>query len=191
MKKLLAADIGFASTGMAVFEYGLNGWELFDARCLHTTKGKDRLVCLDDVRRTEVLATGVMNYFLENQCSAMVCEIPTGGAQSSTAQKCMAAASAMIATVRLVLACPIEWVTPTQSRAAAGWTKGMKEGIKHLKPNERTKELKRFVMAQMVSRHPAIKAFKLADMEHIADACATFEAARTMPMIQENYQGEN
>ena len=36
MIKILAADVGFTSTGLAVFEVTPEGGKLFDVKCLHT-----------------------------------------------------------------------------------------------------------------------------------------------------------
>ena len=125
MIKVLAADVGFMATGMAIFCHTPEGWKLFDKRCLHTEQGHSEIVeskraktgfvrkhlcsvATDDIRRTELMATGIINYFIENQCEGLVAEIPGGGAQNAIAQKCMGAATAMIAVVRMVLRCPAE-----------------------------------------------------------------------------------
>jgi hypothetical protein len=208
MKRILAADIGFTSVGMAIFEPTVDGWKVldsklehivkdwkvFDSKCLHTYKGHEGSVALDDVRRIESLTMGIVNYFIENKCHAMVCEIPHGGAQSASAQKAMAAATAMIATIRVMLACPVQWVTPNQSRAAAGWDKdahkppeGMKgEALRRFK-QDRSKELKQTIMRNMEAKHPEIARFIQKDKEHIADACATF--AHLTPEMIENLIG--
>ena len=194
MTKVLAADIGFTATGMAIFTYDKEycpEWRLFDTRCLHTgqehTKHKVRdgrkiklrlaSVAHDDIRRAELMAGGIFNYYLENKCEAMVCEIPNGGAQSAWAAKYMGAATTMIAVIRLVLRCPADWITPTQSRTAAGWRR-------ETHPGEKTKEIKTFVMGAMAVKYPAIAGLEDEDKEHIADACATFEAARGRQLIK-------
>ena len=183
MIKLLACDIGFASTGLAIFAWNGGTWSLFDCKCTHTSKKRDRSVALDDIRRTEVMATEVINYYLDNQCSAIVAEIPTGGALSASAAKCMGAAVAMIATVRLTLACPVEWITPNESRKAAGWSKELLTGAETRQG--KTKAIKQHVMARMCELYPALLALKLGDREHIADACATYLAARSRDVIIE------
>lgn len=190
MTKLLAADIGFTSTGMAIFELTAGG-RLFDTKCLHTQqehtervikngrKVKIHLASVsnDDIRRTEFLACGIINYFIENQCKGMICEIPNGGAQDAKAAKCMGAAMAMIATVRVSLQCPALWITPSESRAAAGWNKD-EHPRGEMTADQYKKFQKAFVMAAMEHKYPEISGLKLKDKEHIADACATFEAAR-------------
>jgi hypothetical protein len=209
MIKLLAADIGFASTGMAIMEHSPEtGWRYFSSKCLHTEQehtsrhrnektGKTvkrhlDSVSNDDIRRTEFLAVGIMNYYIENQCKGMACEIPNGGAQSASAIKCMAAATAMISVVRTVLRCPAIWITPDQSRTAAGWNKQDHIIPKGLPDNERRKlkaqrqeELKDTVMANMGFKYPAIVDLHKCDMEHIADALATFEAARGRDVVKQ------
>lgn len=172
--KILAVDVGFAATGMAIFEMTAEGGRLFDTKCLHTEKSHDVPVSHDDVRRTEFLACGVLNYFIENQCKGMICELPNGGAQAAISAKCMGAALAMIATVRVALHCPAIWIKPDDSRIAAGWDKNKHKDIPI---KERKIALKRFVMASMEAKYPAIAGLKLKDKEHIADACAAFLAA--------------
>ena len=212
--KLLAADVGFRSTGMAIFEQAREDWQLFGTKCVHTLKEHDGLVALDDVRRTEFMATGILNYYIENKAQGLICEIPNGGAQSASAQKCMAAATSMIAVIHLVLKCPVIWITPDQSRAAAGWNKNEQPPLPAgLSPEERKdlarlkkqkrpenavliaamklkdkarseakaarqKALKDSVMGAMGAKYPAITKIKKDDQEHIADACASFEAAK-------------
>lgn len=195
MKKLLAADIGYCSTGMAIFAYDKDycpEWRLFDSRCLHTSKGRETSVTLDDIRRTEFLALQLTNYFIENGCSAIVAELPSGGAQSASAQKSMALAVAMIATCRLFLQAPAVWVTPNESRKAAGWDKdahpipkGLNAYERKKALNARTKALKEFVIEAMVKKYPAIDKYIVADKEHVADACSAFEAKRDHEIIKE------
>ena len=206
MIKILAADIGFRSTGMAIFRFTAWGWELFDTKCVHTNQAHtvriikngrrvkrrtDSVVC-DDIRRTEFLATEISNYFITNQCSFMACELPHGGAQSAQAQKAMSAAVTMIAVVRLFLQCGWQQVTPNESRAAAGWDKGAHAIPPGLSKQEhkqaltsRTKELKAFVMSAMSEKYPIITGLPVVDKEHIADALATFEHARNCDSIKE------
>lgn len=192
MKKFLAADIGFGSTGMAIFCFD-KGWRIFDAKCLHTSKRNDSgSVTLDDIRRVEFLATGITNYYIENGCSAMACELPSSGAQSAKAQKAMSAAVSLIATCRLFLRAPALWITPNESRAAAGWDSkfhpvdpALKGSERKKALNERTKALKAFIMREMTEKFPLIGKFKDADKEHIADACSTFLAAEKKGFLEE------
>lgn len=204
MLKILAADVGFTSTGLAIFEITAEGGRLFDTKCLHTEQGhtvrrqrngktvKSRTssVAHDDVRRTEFLACGVMNYFMENQCKGMICEIPNGGGQDAKAAKCMGAALSMISTVRVALQCPAIWVTPTESRAAAGWIQDEHPRPAGMSLSEYKKMQKAFVMAAMEAKHPAIAGLKVADKEHIADACAAFEAKKAMAVAMAVAMGD-
>lgn len=200
MKNILAADIGFTATGMVIFQFDKE-WRIFDMKCLHTEQGHtDRVkrkngktkkvrmssVAHDDISRTEYLTCGIMNYFIDNRCSAIVAEIPHGGAQSAVSAKCMGAATAMIATVRVALDCPACWVTPDDSRLAAGWDKTKH---KDLSLKERKAELKRFIMNAMGKKYPSIAGLKMKDKEHIADACAAFEAARNRQIVK-SLEGE-
>ena len=155
------------------------------------TRGNTCSVAVDDIRRTEYLAAWTINYYIDNQCKAMVCEVPSGGAQSAISQKQMALATAMIATVRTALQCPAIWVTPNESRGAAGWDKNahpLPEGLsaaEHTRAlGERKKALKRFVMDAMATKYPAIADLDDSDKEHIADALATFEAVKGERLVK-------
>jgi hypothetical protein len=201
MIKLLAADVGYAATGMAIFSWTPEaGWQLFDTKCLHTeqecrtwvTSGRTGKrvarsldsVTNDDIRRTEFLATGILNYCIENKVQGMACELPNGGAQNAAAAKSMGAAVSMIAVVRMVLRIPAVWITPDQSRLAAGWNKqehlipkGLSESDHRRALQDRKRDLKKHVMATMSAKYPAIGELADVNREHIADALATFEAA--------------
>lgn len=214
MIKLLAADVGYQSTGMAIFSWTPGpGWQLFDTKCIHTEQehrvwvtsartGKRvarSLVSVtnDDVRRAESLATGILNYCIENQVKAMVCELPNGGAQNAAAAKSMGAAVSIISVVRLVLQIPAEWVTPDESRMAAGWNKQdhlIPKGLSELEHRralqDRKRDLKKHVMAVMSAKYPDISELADVNREHIADACATFEAARNSELLRQIIEGE-
>lgn len=208
MIKILAADVGFTSTGMAIFSWSpASGWQLFDTKCVHTEqehtvkvkdekgrlvlnkKGKIKKkqitsVAVDDVRRVEFMGIEVLNYFLENQCSALVCEIPNGGAQNAAAQKDMGLATGMIAMVHVALRCPMEHITPNESRKAAGWIKD-EHPMEGLTSTQKKTLMKRFIMSAMAAKYPAIDKYLIADKEHIADALATFEAARGRDVVKQ------
>lgn len=210
MTKLLAVDVGFRSTGMAIFSYDKEfcpEWKLFNTKCIHTgqehtervkdesghlklnNKGKVMKkqltsVAVDDVRRVEYMGVEILNYFIENQCSALVCEIPNGGAQSAAAQKDMGLATGMISMIHVALRCPMEHITPNESRAAAGWIKA-EHPMEGLSSTQKTTLMKRFIMAAMAAKYPTIAEYIIADKEHIADACATFEAARDQDVVRQ------
>jgi hypothetical protein len=96
----------------------------------------------------------------------------------------MGAAVSMIAVVRMVLRIPAVWITPDQSRLAAGWNKqehlipkGLSESDHRRALQDRKRDLKKHVMATMSAKYPAIGELADVNREHIADALATFEAA--------------
>lgn len=210
MTKLLAVDVGFRSTGMAIFSYDKEycpEWKLFDTKCVHTgqehtervkdengrlvknSQGKVKKkqltsVAVDDVRRTEYMGIEILNYFIENQCSALICEIPNGGSQNAAANKDMGMATGMISMVHVALRCPMEHVTPNQSRAAAGWIK-KDHPMEGLTSTQKKTIMKRFIMDAMTAKYPAIAKYIINDKEHIADACATFEAARGRDVVRQ------
>lgn len=194
--KVLAADIGFSSTGLAILSLEGSKWNLFDTRCIHTEQGhtkkkilggKKRKISLtsvakDDIRRIEYMASEIFNYFLENKCEFLVCEIPHSGSQNAKAAKGMGAATAMIAVIRLILRCPAIWITPHESRAAAGWREDFLKGVP---AKDKKKVVKNFVMKAMSEKYPMISDIDPDDKEHIADALSAFEAAKTKPSFIE------
>jgi hypothetical protein len=58
---------------------------------------------------------------------AIVGEMPSGGAKSAMAMRCMAAATTAVAATAAVLGVPAEWCTPTDVKLA---TTGLKSGTK-------------------------------------------------------------
>lgn len=199
---------------MAIFAWTpAAGWFLFDTKCIHTEQehrvwetsnrtGKRVARSLDsvtndDVRRAESLATGILNYCIENKAQAMVCELPNGGAQNAAAAKSMGAAVSIISVVRLVLQIPAVWITPDQSRLAAGWNKqehlipkGLSERDHKRALQDRKRDLKKHVMTVMSAKYPAISELADVNREHIADACAAFEAACNCELLQQLTQPE-
>jgi Holliday junction resolvasome RuvABC endonuclease subunit len=175
IKRVLAIDIGFAAAGMAVFD--IAPVKLWDTKCIHTSpEAKKRGIYQshDDVRRALSLTRGIVEYFTESQCSGMAVELPSAAAQGAKANRAMGIATGVIAATVEILRCPVDWITPDESRTAAIGRRSAPKG-------ENIKEL---VMAAISAHYPEIAGLKLKDKEHIADAIATFEAARDRQMIR-------
>lgn len=172
MTKVLALDIGFGAAGMAVLERTRDGrWQTFATACVHTKpehKKRNIYVAHDDVRRAQEVTRSIARIYSDNGCSGMVVELPSAGAQGAKANRAMGIATGLIAAFAEVSRCPVEWITPSESRKAAIGSECAPKGenIKHL------------VMAAMEQKYPEIAQLKIVDKEHIADALATFEAAR-------------
>ena len=171
MVKVLAADIGFAATGMAVLELQGDKAALFTTSCVHTQpehKKRGIYVSHDDVRRAQEVTRAILKVYTENGCKGLVVELPSAGAQGAKANRCMGIATGIIAALAEIVKCPVEWITPSESRKAAIGSCSAPEG----------ENIKKLVMAAIEARWPDIAGLKLKDKEHIADALATFEAAR-------------
>ena len=175
--KILALDVGFASAGMAVMDLLGGRAELFHTECLHTkpeAKKRGIYVAHDDVRRTAYLTREILRVYLDNSCKGPVVELPSAGAQGAKANRCMGIATGMIAAMVELVRCPAEWITPQESRTAAIGRATAPKG----------EDVKKLVMAAMAGKYPEIAALRKADQEHIADALATYEAAKDRQMIR-------
>lgn len=175
--KVLAADIGFASTGMAVLLIQGGQSSLHATACAHSkpeAKKRGIYVAHDDVRRAQHITREILRVYTDNACRGIICEIPSAGAQGAKPNRCMGIATGMIAALAEILRCPVEWITPNESRAAATGRQTAPSG----------ENIKRLVMAAMSVKYPDIAGLKLADKEHIADALAAFEAARGRQMMR-------
>lgn len=175
--KVLAADIGFTATGMVVFELQPGKADVFHTACAHTSpehKKRGIYVAHDDVRRTAQMVREIMRVYADNSCKGLICELPAAGAQNAKASRGMGIATGMIATMVEFMRCPAEWITPQESRKAAIGVCAAPKG----------EEIKKLVMAAMEKRYPVLTGMKAKDKEHIADALATFEAAKDRQMVR-------
>lgn len=179
MVRILAIDIGFAATGMAVLGVHQDGHaELHDTKCLHTKpehKKRGIYVAHDDTRRGREITRGILDYLLINECKGIVVELPSGGAQGAKANRAMGIATGVMAALPTIIKMPVEYITPSESRKAAIGKCTAPEG-------ENVKDL--VIEAMALKYGPTIKALPVKDREHIADALATFEAARERQLVQ-------
>lgn len=175
-KKVLAADVGFVATGLAVMALqGPGAWVPVELVCVRPPKaGKDRKQTLYkshlDAQHTAALARGIVDVAGRHNIRHVLAEMPHGGARSGRAMRCMAlAAGAFAAIVELDRLVP-EWYTPDETRiAATGNRKASKEEV----------------IAAMSKRYPGLySGNKAADLEHLADALATFEAGRNGNLVR-------
>jgi len=171
MTKVLALDIGFGAAGMAVLGVRDGRAELFTTACVHTKpehKKRGIYVAHDDVRRAQQVVRAISRVYLENGCKGMVCELPNAGAKGAKANRAMGISTGLIAAYAEVTRVPVEWITPAESREAAIGRGTAPKG----------KDVKELVTAAMGHKYPEILGLLEKDKEHIADALATFEAAR-------------
>lgn len=181
MSKILAVDSGYANLGAVVMEkvatlytheeFKVSDYKPIAMYCLQTEKNtrKVGLRCADDnARRIMEMAGKLCTIIREHGIKRMVVELPHTGGQSAAAVRVMAYSTALIVTVAECFNMACEFYTPYETRAAAG-AKGVGG-----------KDVKKQVMAEMERRYPGLaEAFPtLGKREHVADALATFEAAR-------------
>jgi len=176
MEKVLAVDVGFAATGLAVMEESpmsvgvgvVRVWVPMALYCLRTEKMTKKVglrVADDDVRRVADLARGIVKVIDEHQIRRALVEVPGGGGRAARPVRCMALATGMIAAVLELRKVAWEVVTPDESRKAAC-------GCGNPSKDE--------VIAAMGARYPTLLSTlsTKAEREHVADALATFEAGR-------------
>ena len=177
MTKVLAIDIGFASAGMAVLGFQDGRAVLHATACAHTRKLDKKLgiyVAHDDVRRAQEITRAVIKTYTDNSCKGVVVELPSAGAKGAKANRAMGISTGIIAALTEIVRCPVEWITPSESRSAAiGRATAPKGG-----------DVKDLVMKAMTEKYPEIAGLKVVDKEHIADALATFEAARGRQLLR-------
>lgn len=177
--KILAVDIGFGSTGMAVVAITPGGQpELYTYTCLHTKpehKRRGIYVAHDDVRRAMDITRGIRDYYMLNGCAGLAVELPSGGAQGAKANRAMGIATGLVAALAEVSLWPVEWITPGESRKAAIGRETAPKG----------QDVKELVINAMAAKYGAtLAALKVMDKEHVADALATFEAAQARQMVR-------
>lgn len=174
---VLAIDVGFRSTGLALFDVTKTGLELVHVACVSPKKKKktkDDYVSVMDVNQVMEMAKGVGSFISEKYIRRIVVELPSGGAKSSRAVRLMGMASAMIATLVPLMALQVEWYTPREIKEAAVD-----------KPSAEKDE----IMDAMGKLFPVIKSIPKVRREHIADACACMLAAQDGIMVKEIREG--
>lgn len=162
--KLMAVDVGFVATGVAILERKIDGdWQLCELHTIKPDSAKKHGVRKSDsdIERVVALGRGISELIDRHALLRAVVELPHGGARNGRAMRCMALASGMIATVLDQNAVAVEWFSPRETRIAAVG-----------RPNNVPKEEVIKAMARK---------FKLAEPqlnEHTADALATYIAAQ-------------
>jgi Holliday junction resolvasome RuvABC endonuclease subunit len=108
---ILALDVGFANTGLAVIDADD---KILDCGTIITEKSKKKNVRTADdyFTRATILAKALENIIGKYQVNIVVGELPTGGAQSAIAMVQMGMALAITASVLSLKNIPSEWATP-------------------------------------------------------------------------------
>lgn len=187
---LLSLDVGFAKTGWSVFDKGRPK----DCGVSQHPKSKKRGIRTadDNVFRAGMLVTNLKNIIEQYDCKAVIGELPSGGAQSATAMRDMAAATSAVAGMVTCLDLPCEWCTPGDVKlAATGLRSGTKEEVmlaivKHYNwkfrlTSSRTKKgalVKRYTFQILGKSYPG------GVFEDIADSIAAYWALRNSNMVK-------
>lgn len=178
----MAVDAGFAACGVAVFELmaeanqagGETFWAPVHLECVRTEPSKrdGTYLAQDDMQRMREMAARLRAIRKEHGCRWLVAEIPGGGGQSARAVRAMSLCSGMLAG--FVEWMGVEWFMPWDTRKAAGVPGTVRDG----------KSVKAIVMENMRKIYPAYRKWeetaRKVDAENVADALATFEAAKSM-----------
>lgn len=163
MSYFLAIDVGFRSSGLALFEMTGENHKLIVANCFSYKKEKKskEYVSVADVKQLIKMALDIAHFIDRWMVKDIAVELPTGGAKSSRASRLMGMASAMIAVIALWKKANINWLTPKDIKKAA-------TGRNHAEKDE--------IMAAMGKLYPEINKIPKCRREHIADAIACFLA---------------
>lgn len=163
----LAIDIGFKNTGLALFEdkpgCELKLLETHHIGTDHIKKLRKESVALSDMAKTMHLSKELGAYISAKCVRYVVVELPTGGARSSRAVRCMGMASALMGALIVSMGCGAEFTTPREGKLAATDN-----------PDAEKDEM----MAAMGEMFPAINSIPKCRREHIADACAAMLALK-------------
>lgn len=176
--RVMAIDIGFRCSGLALMEYQRQGqawaWACLSSHTVVT--GLDQAkrdlrkanVDMDAVAQHADQITAIMGH---GQCSRMIVELPHGGAINGRAMRAMALASAMIATIARLSGYQVEYYSPRDGKlAACGKADASKD------------EMVRAMAKVWPNAFAKLRAKPLA--EAVADALAIFQAARHGPLVK-------
>lgn len=184
-KKIMAIDAGYANVGLVIMEYRMftnplqRTWWPIDMACIQTEPAGKKVGLRksdDHARRIAESSRRIAGYVRKHEIKSMVVELPPAGSGNPNVARTLAFAGGMIAAVEGCLDLMAEYYTPAETRAAAGVPLGVKD-----KDN-----VKKIVMAEMGRRYPELDTiFTSADRRnHVADALATFEAARGSNLVR-------
>ena len=195
---VMALDIGFAHTGIAVFDVSKTPALIVHLSCVRPkkdTKKKHLLVADSDIDRVQRMVRGIVDVVRQFDIGKMVVEMPSGGAQGARANRAMGIATGMIVSLKECLGLAAEYYSPNDTREAAVGRidpgpkvrKGMTDEEKKRIKQEREafkKGIKMRVMEAMEKKYPELGRIDImADKEHIADAVSTFEAAKNGNLV--------
>lgn len=189
--RVLAIDVGFAASGLAVMESRLKcvpewtgqpvypqlsdavEWSPIELACIRTlpTTNKKHLYRAEaDVERVSQMARGIRGIIRKHGIQRIVAEVPHAGAQNYNACRSMSLATGMLVGIIESHDLAAEYYQPRQTRYAAC---------------QKYDPTKREVVDAMTRLYPKLAEVRLAvDRENIADALATFEAAKSGVLLR-------
>ena len=178
---IISIDAGFNAFGWALFsdrgEYVKSGWYEYkkpkDKK--HKVRASDLLV-----EQSQAVYRELSRLVVEHKATAMVVELPSGGAISASAMRAMGMASCMLACLAEVTKIPVEWVPPDQVKIAMT---GRKDASKD--------DIIKAALGKYMQFHKDIQWISYkgstrphSNTEHAADAVGAFEAARNGQMVR-------
>ena len=164
-ERVAAIDIGFAHTGIVVFEVVGEQLVYVDSTCINSKKVKKskKGVALQDVDRIYTIVNGAVAYLKANLVARVAIELPTGGAKSSRAARCLGISTGMTVMLPMLLNCPAKFVTPRSVKKAATG-----DEFAEKKP----------IIAAMTKLYPQILKHNKGDQEHISDSAGVALVAK-------------
>lgn len=168
----MAIDVGFVSSGVAIFENG----NLIHVDCIETKPIKNKQAVYaahQDVLRIQAMTRGIVYLIGKWDVRGLLVEIPHGGAQSGRAMRAMGLASGMIGSIVECVKLPVEWYLPNQTRiAACGNRKASKDEVV-CKISEAYPDWSERIMSMTQTKREAC-----------ADAISTYEAAKNNSLVR-------
>lgn len=171
---ILAVDVGFVATGVALMAREGAGWRAAMVACISAPpdpRKRKLLVAHQDAARVAHIARRLRDIVRNYGVKRIVVELPHGGAQGARANRCMGMATAMIVALAECEGLAAEYYTPMDTRTAAV------PGARKVSKDE--------VAAAMSKRWPGVVPQAPREVrEAVADALATFAAAESGNLVR-------
>lgn len=172
-------DVGFAKTGLTVFDVHSYGDVLIAAHVLRSECEPMPHQASEDVARCQNLVDQLDNLFNRYKPAAIFAEIPGSSAQSARAGRCMALATGWIASYVAVRRIPHDFMIPSVVEKLVG-IKLDPNDAKGMKANERQKWKKERSKNVVVAAFPDFAGWppQVTLAEDAYDSAAAFMAGR-------------
>jgi Holliday junction resolvasome RuvABC endonuclease subunit len=172
-RQILAIDVGFAASGLALFEVTKDDIILKAVECVREDEDKKKqhlYVAELDADRIARSTRRIIKFIQDHRVTKIVVELPAAGSKNGRASRCMGAATGMIVAIVEALGLVAEWYTPNEGKlAACGKINASKDEM----------------MSAMQKRFPSLANITIkADKEHVADACACALVASNKNLVR-------